>query len=411
MDISQIKVGGTTYNLRDSVAREAIAGGSHFIGKFVSATSASGQTIASLADGSIVKTVTTSLGTYQNPLGYRRLDYVPAGSANNNYLDIKNNSTILQKLQAMSSGNLFSINSTSSEYNNEATGMKAYLFIALDNSNWVAGTGPYTSGNPANGKVITLPYEFTSNELQAIKNDHLTTLGVYFDSPVGNSTYQFIVILSEETGGVSSGNVALHRGDIVMQSHINSTPTEFIWDGKSWQELGSTSSIKSLAYKDSASATYTPQGTISYSGGTISGGSSGKLVTTTVKGVSSSGYGHLETSTVKAVNTWSAGTMFSATPTVINSTDGVYRLDLSAGTVPSLTTTSTGVATGGIANGIGDEGDGGTVVTAINTQNTTVATGSITSNGTGATVVTSSPTATAISGLTFNGTTTTITVS
>jgi hypothetical protein len=47
-------------------------------------------------------------------------------------------------------------------------------------------------------------------------------------------------------------------GDIVV--YINS---EFIFDATKWILLGDLSGLKALAYKDSASGTYTPAGTVS----------------------------------------------------------------------------------------------------------------------------------------------------
>ena len=38
---------------------------------------------------------------------------------------------------------------------------------------------------------------------------------------------------------------------------------EYVWNGAKWQEFGSTGSLKALAFKDSASASYKPAGTVS----------------------------------------------------------------------------------------------------------------------------------------------------
>lgn len=38
--------------------------------------------------------------------------------------------------------------------------------------------------------------------------------------------------------------------------------TEFVWNGTKWQELGSTSNLKALAFKDSASGNVTPSGSV-----------------------------------------------------------------------------------------------------------------------------------------------------
>lgn len=39
--------------------------------------------------------------------------------------------------------------------------------------------------------------------------------------------------------------------------------SEFVWNGTKWQEFGSTGSLKALAFKDTASASYTPAGSVS----------------------------------------------------------------------------------------------------------------------------------------------------
>lgn len=57
---------------------------------------------------------------------------------------------------------------------------------------------------------------------------------------------------------IDSKSVTAVAGDIVV--YINS---EFIFDGTKWILLGDLSGLKALAYKDSASGTYTPAGTVS----------------------------------------------------------------------------------------------------------------------------------------------------
>ena len=59
---------------------------------------------------------------------------------------------------------------------------------------------------------------------------------------------------------INNVNVTPKAGDIVMYGSL-----EFVWassDGK-WHEFGSTGSLKGLAFKDSASGSYTPEGSIS----------------------------------------------------------------------------------------------------------------------------------------------------
>lgn len=56
---------------------------------------------------------------------------------------------------------------------------------------------------------------------------------------------------------------------------------EFIWSGSVWQEFGSTGSLGSLAFKNSAQGSYTPQGTCS--------GTAVTLATTTVNSITAVG--------------------------------------------------------------------------------------------------------------------------
>ena len=79
---------------------------------------------------------------------------------------------------------------------------------------------------------------------------------------------------------VISGAVApqknLAAGDIAIYGEL-----EFIWSGASgkWQEFGSTGSLKALAFKDSASGSYTPAGTNAASAVSFSGQTDGDFVT------------------------------------------------------------------------------------------------------------------------------------
>lgn len=68
-------------------------------------------------------------------------------------------------------------------------------------------------------------------------------------------------------------SVTASAGDFVIVSATGTT-LEFIWDGAAWRELGSTGTLKALAFKDSASASYTPAGDVTVgsqtAGGTVS---------------------------------------------------------------------------------------------------------------------------------------------
>lgn len=88
---------------------------------------------------------------------------------------------------------------------------------------------------------------------------------------VDGSTTNPIVI-----GGESVTCVA---GDVVaIQGGTGEADLEFVFSGSKWQEYGSTGSLKALAFKDSASATYTPAGTNQASAVSFSGQTDGDFV-------------------------------------------------------------------------------------------------------------------------------------
>lgn len=73
---------------------------------------------------------------------------------------------------------------------------------------------------------------------------------------------------------IDNKNYAAKNGDVVIYQHEDSlTETkeeEYVWIGTDatpsvgkWQEFGSTGALKALAFKDNASGTYTPAGTVS----------------------------------------------------------------------------------------------------------------------------------------------------
>ena len=75
--------------------------------------------------------------------------------------------------------------------------------------------------------------------------------------------------------GATGSQKNLAAGDIAIYGEL-----EFIWSGASgkWQEFGSTGSLKALAFKDSASGTYTPAGTNQASAVSFTGQTSASFV-------------------------------------------------------------------------------------------------------------------------------------
>lgn len=81
------------------------------------------------------------------------------------------------------------------------------------------------------------------------------------------------------TGTPASGEEQLNAGDYTQIVVSGKSSVEFMWNGSSMDEFGSTSLLKALAFKDSASGTYTPAGTNAPSVVTFTGGSDGDFVT------------------------------------------------------------------------------------------------------------------------------------
>ena len=79
---------------------------------------------------------------------------------------------------------------------------------------------------------------------------------------------------------IGGESVTCAAGDVVaIQGGTGEADLEFVWSGSKWQEYGSTGSLKALAFKDSASTTYTPAGTNQASAVTFTGQTDGDFVT------------------------------------------------------------------------------------------------------------------------------------
>lgn len=116
---------------------------------------------------------------------------------------------------------------------------------------------------------ITLPSGSTYDIKDAIARSNIATLsaaiqgGVHYIGKTttalsGDGDTTSVVVINGE-------NVTAHQGDMVSMAKAGSQDLEFIYNGTAWYELGSTGSLKALAFADSAkgSTTYTPGGTFS----------------------------------------------------------------------------------------------------------------------------------------------------
>ena len=163
---------------------------------------------------------------------------------------------------------------------------------------------------------------------------------------------------------IGGSSVTPAAGDVVIYSN-----SEFVWSAaeSKWREFGSTGSLKALAFKDSASGSYTPSGSVSqptFTGtkGTVSAGftPSGTVAISTgtgtanytPKGTVSKPTVSVEMNTASVKPFGSAGTLPSCTLPSMSATVSGETLTLgwtagsfSAGTLPSAGTAVT-VATG-----------------------------------------------------------------
>lgn len=73
---------------------------------------------------------------------------------------------------------------------------------------------------------------------------------------------------------IAGADYEAKQGDVAIYGEL-----EFVWNGSKWQEYGSTGSLKALAFKDSASASYTPAGQNAASAVSFSGQTTGDFVT------------------------------------------------------------------------------------------------------------------------------------
>ena len=153
---------------------------------------------------------------------------------------------------------------------------------------------------------------------------------------------------------IGDSSVTPKAGNVVIYGN-----SEFVWSAaeSKWREFGSTGSLKALAFKDSASASYTPAGSVSqptFTGtkATISSSFTPAGTVAISKGTGTANYtpaGTVSAPTVTVTpNTTSvkpfgsAGTLPSFTASVSGET---LSLGFSAGTLPSAGTAVT-VATG-----------------------------------------------------------------
>ena len=129
---------------------------------------------------------------------------------------------------------------------------------------------------------------------------------------------------------IDSKSYTAVAGDVVAVQGSGSgasSDKEFVFNGTKWEEFGSTGSLKALAFKDTASATYTPAGTNAASAVSFTGQTDGDFVT---------GYNNdavAPTFTEGAFTPASLGTGFYSEGSAPTFTEGAFT----QGTLPSFT--------------------------------------------------------------------------
>ena len=90
------------------------------------------------------------------------------------------------------------------------------------------------------------------------------------------------------TDGSTTSTIVVGGNDVTAQTGMIATygSKEFVWNGSAWQEFGDLSALGNLAYSDTASASYTPAGSVS---STFSGTEGNVSVSGTTTGSVSNG--------------------------------------------------------------------------------------------------------------------------
>lgn len=106
---------------------------------------------------------------------------------------------------------------------------------------------------------ITLPSGSTYDIKDAYARQQIEALSGY--------TYYIGVTTTPLTDGSTTNPITVNGQSITANTGAICTygSKEFIWNGSAWQEFGDLSALGDLAYADTASATYTPQGGVSAS--------------------------------------------------------------------------------------------------------------------------------------------------
>lgn len=181
-----------------------------------------------------------------------------------------------------------------------------------------------------NIKQITLPSGTTYDLVDQGARDLISELQSYTDY-LGVTSTNITDGSTTNPITVNSKSVTAKTGNVV-----NYGSKEFIWNGSAWQEFGDMSGLGALAYKDSASGNYKPEGTVSQPTFT------GKSMTSTGKFTPAGTVGKptitVTPNTAKIKGMATQGTLPIFTATV---TDEVLTLGWDAGSLPTQSSEQT----------------------------------------------------------------------
>lgn len=215
----------------------------------------------------------------------------------------------------------------------------------------------------ANIKKITLPSGTTYDIVDQGARDLIDGLSAY-TAYLGVTTTALTDGATTNPITISGASVTAKAGNIV-----NYGSAEFIFNGTAWQLFGDLSGLGDLAFKDSATGSFTPAGTVSVS----TNATTNKTATVS--------------STTGTATYTPAGTVSTPTITVTPSTATVNSIT-AVGTLPTFTATvANETLTLGFSQGtLPTKGSNQTVVTGITSATSTQPT----FTGTGARLVTGS---------------------
>lgn len=138
--------------------------------------------------------------------------------------------------------------------------------------------------------VLSLPVE-VNGEIQVVEYDIKDATARERIAELGKALYWMGVTTTVLTDGDTTNPITINSSQVEAKAggvaQYNST--EFVWSGSAWQLLGQ-GNLGALAYKNSASGSYTPAGSVSITKGadTTSNvtpfGTAGSLPTWTISG-------------------------------------------------------------------------------------------------------------------------------